>query len=146
MLSSSSRYAIRALLYLAGREQEKGSTGIREISSALGLPAPFLAKILQQLAKNKILSSVKGPNGGFSMQRKPESLTLYEIVKIIDGDDVFKNCLIHDGSCSEVKRSKKVCTVHEEYSVIRREINTLFRNTTLAKLAGRAAGSDNIFI
>lgn len=146
MLSSSSRYAIRALLYLAGRDQEKGCTGIREISSALGLPAPYLAKILQQLAKNKILSSVKGPNGGFSMHRKPESITLYDVVRIIDGDEVFKNCLIHDGSCSDVKRSKKVCTVHEEYSVIRKDINTLFRNTTIAKLAGRASGTENIFI
>ncbi|HOE09768.1 MAG TPA: Rrf2 family transcriptional regulator [Treponemataceae bacterium] len=146
MLSNSSRYAIRAILYLAGRDKSKGSIGIREISSALGLPAPYMSKILQQLAKNKMLNSVKGPNGGFSMHRKPESITLYDVVKIIDGDAVFRNCLIHDGSCGDVKRSKKVCTVHEEYSVIRKEINTLFRNTTIAELAGRASDTENIFI
>lgn len=146
MLSNSCRYGIRAVVYLASRRHGKSNIGIREISENLDLPAPFLAKILQQLAKQKILNSVKGPNGGFSLLKKPESVTMLDIVKIIDGDDLFKNCLIHDGSCAEIKRKRKACPVHNDYSAIRANIVRLFREKTVADLARAADGSDNIFI
>ena len=145
MLSNSCKYGIRALVYLASRHT-KSNIGIREISGDLGLPSPFLAKILQQLAKHKILNSVKGPNGGFSLKKKPESITMLDIVKIIDGDNLFKNCLIHDGACSDVRKSRKACPVHDDYSVIRSKIDGLFRNKTIADLARVADTSDDILI
>lgn len=145
MLSNSCKYGIRALVYLASRHT-RSNIGIREISGDLGLPSPFLAKILQQLAKHKILNSVKGPNGGFSLKKKPESITMLDIVKIIDGDNLFKNCLIHDGACSDVRKSRKACPVHDDYSVIRSKIDGLFRNRTIADLARVADTSDDILI
>lgn len=145
MLSNSCKYGIRALVYLASRHT-KSNIGIREISGDLGLPSPFLAKILQQLAKHKILNSVKGPNGGFSLKKKPESITMLDIVKIIDGDNLFKNCLIHEGACSDVRKSRKACPVHDDYSVIRSKIDGLFRNKTIADLARVADTSDDILI
>ena len=145
MLSNSCKYGIRAVVYLASRHT-RNNIGIREISGGLGLPSPFLAKILQQLAKHKILNSVKGPNGGFSLKKKPESITMLDIVKIIDGDNLFKNCLIHEGACNDVRKSRKACPVHDDYSVIRSKIDGLFRNKTIADLARIADTSDNIFI
>jgi Rrf2 family transcriptional regulator, iron-sulfur cluster assembly transcription factor len=146
MLSNSCRYGIRAVIYLASRYPEKNNIGIKEISGDLELPTPFLAKILQQLAKHKILNSVKGPNGGFSLLKKPESITMMDIIKIIDGEDLFKNCIIHDGSCAEVKRAKKTCPVHDDYSELRANIIRLFREKTIAELSKTAGGSENIFI
>jgi DNA-binding IscR family transcriptional regulator len=69
-----------------------------------------------------------------------------DIVKIIDGETLFKNCLIHDGSCAEVKKSRKTCPVHDDYSKIRSSISYLFRKKTIAELAKTANGSKNIFI
>jgi len=146
MLSNSCRYGLRAVIYLASRYPEKCNIGIKEISGDLKLPTPFLAKILQQLAKHKMLNSVKGPNGGFSLLKKPESITILDIVKIIDGETLFKNCLIHDGSCSEVKKSRKACPVHDDYSKIRANISKLFRNRTIAELVKTANSSKKIFI
>ncbi len=146
MLSNSCRYGIRAVIYLAKRYPDKSNVGIREISGDLKLPMPFLAKILQQLAKHKILNSTKGPNGGFSILKKPESITLLEIVKIIDGEGLFKNCIIHDGSCSEVKHSKKTCPVHDDYQSIRTGLVTLFKTKTIGELVKTANESENIFI
>jgi Rrf2 family protein len=146
MLSNSCRYGIRAVIYLAKHYPDKSNVGIKEISGDLELPLPFLAKILQQLAKHKILNSVKGPNGGFSLLKKPESITLLDIIKIIDGEDLFKNCIIHDGSCAEVKRAKKTCPVHDDYSVIRASLINLFKNKTIAELVKTAKESENIFI
>jgi Rrf2 family protein len=146
MLSSSCRYAIRAMVYLASKSQEKRSIGIKEISADLILPTPFLAKILQTLAKNKILNSIKGPNGGFSLLKKPESISMLDIVKIIDGEDLLRNCIIHEGSCAEVKRNKKTCALHNDYSKIRADIIRLFREKTIAELASAANSSKNIII
>ena len=146
MLSNSCRYGIRAVVYLASRYPEKINIGIKEISGDLNLPAPFLAKILQQLARHKILNSVKGPNGGFSLLKKPESLTMLDIVKIIDGEALFENCLIHDGSCAEAKKSRKTCPVHDDFSKIREDIDKLFRGKTIEALVKTAEGSKNISI
>jgi Rrf2 family protein len=134
MLSNSCRYGIRAVIYLAGKDLKKGNVGIKQISADLGLPTPFLAKILQLLAKHRILSSTKGPNGGFILLKKPESITLIEIVKIIDGDGIFKNCIIDAGVCKFSKPSKKPCAVHDDYSRVRSELVNLFRDKTIAEL------------
>jgi Rrf2 family transcriptional regulator, iron-sulfur cluster assembly transcription factor len=146
MLSNSCRYGIRAVVYLASRNGIKNTIGIKEISGDLGLPTPFLAKILQQLAKHKILDSTKGPNGGFSLLKKPESITIIELIKIIDGEALFKNCIIHDGTCSDVKRSKKLCPVHKEYSEIRNDLIELFKNKTVAQVAKSTEESEYMFI
>jgi Rrf2 family protein len=113
MLSNSCRYGIRAVIYLASRYPEKSNLGIKEISKDLELPTPFLAKILQQLAKEKILSSTKGPNGGFSLFKKPESITLLDIIKIIDGEGYLKNCIIHEDHVEvrEIKRHARYMTI-----------------------------------
>jgi Rrf2 family iron-sulfur cluster assembly transcriptional regulator len=86
MLSNSCRYGIRAVIYLASLPKTKGKTGIKQIAKDLELPTPFLAKILQQLAKQKILNSTKGPHGGFSLLKDSKSITLLDIVKTIDGE------------------------------------------------------------
>ena len=72
MLSNSCKYGIRAVIYLAKNPVDNGKIGIKRISEDLGLPTPFLAKILQLLAKHKILTSSKGPHGGFSSVERPQ--------------------------------------------------------------------------
>lgn len=146
MLSNSCRYGIRAVIYLASYFPGKNNIGIKKISEDLKLPTPYLAKILQQLVKNKILDSTKGPNGGFSLHKKPESITLLDIVKIIDGDNLIKNCIIHDGFCAEVRRNKKACPLHNDYSVVRENLIRLFRRKTVAELVKEAKELENILI
>lgn len=146
MLSNSCRYALRAVIYLAKRYPDRSNVGIKEISGDLELPLPFLAKILQLLAKHKILNSTKGPNGGFSLLKKPESITMIDIVKIIDGEGIFKNCIVHDGSCADVRHSKKICPIHNDYQSIRSSLITLFKNKNIADLVKTIKESENIFI
>jgi len=96
MLSNSCRYGIKAVIYLASQPSDV-KTGIKKISTDLNLPTPYLAKILQQLAKQKILSSAKGPHGGFSLLRDSRKITLLDIIVSIDGNDVFSNCVMYTG-------------------------------------------------
>lgn len=147
MLSNSSRYGIRAVMYLAGRPEEKKITDIITISKDLNLPAPFLGKILQQLAKHKILISLKGPHGGFSLLKDPEEITLLDIVRIIEGDDIFNNCVIHNSTCrSYITKHKEKCALHDDYSAIRKDLVNLFSGRTIHDLVKKAGESEGIFI
>ena len=146
MLSNSCRYGIRAVIYLASQPLSNGKTGIKQISTELWLPQPFLAKILQQLAKQKILSSSKGPHGGFSLLKNPEHITLLDIVKTIDGDDIFTNCIMHNGSCESTGLEKKTCPLHEDYEKTRNDLIKLFSKKTIYELVKRVNKSDLIII
>ena len=146
MLSNSCRYAIRAVIYLASQSDSNGKTGIKKISGDLNLPTPFLAKILQQLAKQKILNSSKGPHGGFSLLKDSRNITLLDIVNSIDGYDIFTNCVIHNGSCAYVEKDKKPCPVHKDYGKIREDIIKLFSSKTVYDLVKEANNKELITI
>jgi Rrf2 family transcriptional regulator, iron-sulfur cluster assembly transcription factor len=146
MLSNSCRYGIRAVIYLASQAAGENKTGIKQISKDLDLPTPFLAKILQQLAKQKILSSSKGPHGGFSLLKDPRNITLLDIVNTIDGYDTFTNCVIYKGTCEGVKLEKKICPMHDDYEKTRSDLIRLFSNKTIYELVMKADSSENISI
>jgi Rrf2 family transcriptional regulator, iron-sulfur cluster assembly transcription factor len=146
MLSNSCRYGIRAVIYLASQPLSAGKTGIKKISGDLNLPTPFLAKILQQLAKQKILSSTKGPHGGFSLLKDPKKITIFDIIITIDGDDIFKNCVIHNGTCETLGEDKKQCPLHEDYEKSRMDLIKLFNSKTIYDLVIRADNAELISI
>ena len=146
MLSNSCRYGIRAVIYLANQPLSVGKIGIRKISNDLDLPTPFLAKILQQLAKQKILSSSKGPHGGFSLKKDSRKITLLEIVNTIDGKDVFTNCIIHNGSCECVEKDKKHCPLHKDYEKTRADLIKLFSSKTIYDLVKKLDNAELIAI
>ncbi len=146
MLSNSCKYGIRALIYIASKSKENRKTGLKEIAKDLELPTPFLAKILQQLAKKKLLSSTKGPHGGFSISRDPSKISLLEIVNIIDGDELFTNCLIHSDTCKGIDQNKEACPVHDYYTEVRTVLYDLFSKTTLRDLALKTTETPSIVI
>jgi Rrf2 family protein len=146
MLSNSCRYGIRAVIYLASQPVSGGKIGIKKISSDLDLPMPFLAKILQQLAKQKILSSSKGPHGGFSILKDPRKVTLLDIVNTIDGYDIFTSCIMHNGSCEGVEMEGKHCSLHHDYEKSRKELIKLFSNRTIHELVIKSKNPELITI
>ena len=130
MLSNTSKYAIRAVIYLALYAEKDKKIGIKQISKDLGIPTPFLGKILQTLAKHKVLSSTKGPHGGFGMGKQPGEVSLIDIVDIIDGRDLFTKCLIRLDDCNE----KEPCSMHSKYAEIRQNLLSLFENQKISDL------------
>ncbi|MCL3780182.1 Rrf2 family transcriptional regulator [Prolixibacteraceae bacterium JC049] len=134
MLSNTCKYAIRALIYLAKNGKDGKKIGIKRISEDLTIPSPFLGKILQSLAKQKVLVSTKGPHGGFGMGMSPDEIRLYDIVHIIDGDDFFTNCLIGMEPCNNTSEAAHRCPVHSRFSPIKKEITNLFMETTITSI------------
>jgi Rrf2 family iron-sulfur cluster assembly transcriptional regulator len=146
MLSNSCIYGIRAVIYLASQPLSNGKTGIKKISKDLDLPSPFLAKILQQLAKQKILRSSKGPHGGFSLLKDPEKITLIDIVHSIDGYDTFTGCIMHNGSCEGVENEEKHCPLHDDYDKTRRDLIKFFSSRTIQELVLKSKNPELIAI
>ena len=130
MLSNTSKYAIRAVIYLALNAGEEKKIGIKQISKDLKIPTPFLGKILQTLAKQKLLSSTKGPHGGFGLGKSAEEIALIDIVDIIDGQDIFNKCLIRLEDCNH----KEPCSMHDKYVEIRKNLMTLFQKEKVSEL------------
>jgi Rrf2 family protein len=146
MLSNSCRYAIRAVIYLAHQPAEQGKIGIKKISGDLGLPTPFLAKILQQLSKQKILKSSKGPHGGFSLLKDPNSIKLLDIVKTIDGDEILTNCIMHNGTCASVTENRLPCPLHNDYEKVRDGLIQFFSAKTIHDLVLNKNDAEKLFI
>jgi len=144
MLSNTCKYAVRALIYLGKYSEDGTKIGIKKISSDLVIPTPFLGKILQNLVKQKILVSTKGPNGGFGLGKKTSEISLYEIVRIVDGEDFFKNCLIGLQPCSTHALSEKPCPVHARFGPIRAQLLQFYQETTIEGVLGDITGLDDL--
>lgn len=131
MLSNTCKYALRALIYLGKYSEDDKRIGIKKISEDLNLSSPFLGKILQNLVKQKLLISTKGPNGGFALGKKSDEITMWDIVTKVDGEEFFTNCLISLEPCKTHDPSKPFCPVHSQYDRLRSEITGFYKNTTL---------------
>jgi len=134
MLSNTCKYGIRAVLYLAQNIKGENKIGIKKISKDLNIPTPFLGKILQTLAKNKILSSTKGPHGGFGLNKDPYKLSLYDIVVTLDGEDLFNDCLISIGDCASHHSDAYYCPVHDKFSPIKEKLIEFFQGENIGQL------------
>ena len=135
MLSNTCKYALRALIYMAKFSKDDTRIGIRKISEDLNLSSPFLGKILQNLVKQKLLVSTKGPNGGFSLAKKPEEISLWDIVVNVDGEDYFTNCLIGLRPCKSHDPSKPFCPVHFKYEELRQQTSVFYKETSLRTIS-----------
>jgi len=144
MLSNTCKYAIRALIYLGKYSEDGTRIGIKKISTDLLIPTPFLGKILQNLVKQKILVSTKGPNGGFGLGKKTQEISLYDIVKIVDGEDFFKNCLIGTKPCALHAINDKPCPVHKRFGSIREDLCTFYEETSIAAILADMSGVEEL--
>jgi Rrf2 family protein len=130
MLSNTSKYAIRAAIFLELYSSQTHKKGIKEIAAELDIPSPFLGKILQVLVKHQLLASTKGPHGGFYLNRPAMDIPIMEIIEIIDGKDVFNDCAIRTSPCDPVRP----CSMHQKLAPPRGEIRRIFASETIADL------------
>lgn len=130
MISKSCKYAIRAAIFIASKAGEDVKLGVKEIASEIEAPAAFTAKILQTLNKANIVTSLKGPYGGFFCDKHQLDLPVLEIVSAVDGLAVFKECVLGLHQCSD----EHPCPMHFQYAATRDELRETFEGTTLGDL------------
>ena len=128
------------MLYIAMHSSKDDNVGLIEIAENQEILRHFLSKILQQLVKAGLLESMKGPNGGFKLSKKPEKITLLQIIKAIDGLDVFTQCGIGFKKCSD----DHPCPIHHDYKKVRDKVYELFKKKTLKEVIYEAEHGEGI--
>lgn len=117
IFSKSAEYATQAVLYIA-HHASNNPILLREISDSLNTPHHFLSKILQLLARDGIVISHKGSHGGFNLGKRPEEITLGDVIRSIEGDSFLHGCVLGFPSCDK----DNPCPVHplwrEAYKII----------------------------
>lgn len=109
MLSNSSKYAIKAVLFLAVNSNENKKVMIKDISKPINVPQAYIAKLLQELSKQKIISSTRGPNGGFYLSDNNRKQSIMSVVDVIDGEGKFNSCMLSLKDCD----NEKPCLLHK---------------------------------
>lgn len=141
MFSKTCEYALRATIYIARKADEEQKLGIGEISKAIDSPRHFTAKILQSLTRDNVISSIKGPNGGFYITEKQKKLPVKSVLNALGEDRVLLKCVLGLNECSE----KKPCPMHAEYKLIKQQLIELFESKTIHDLA-TDTGDSSTFI
>ncbi|MEZ4773218.1 MAG: Rrf2 family transcriptional regulator [Bacteroidia bacterium] len=133
MFSKSCKYAIRAVLYLATKLGEGERIGAKQLGDTLKVPTPFLAKILQDLSRKGLISSIKGPGGGFFLSEENQNVTLEQIIECVDGADVMNGCVLGFPTCS----ASNPCPLHVQAFAYREGLRYQLAHQTIRELALR---------
>ncbi|WP_242130796.1 RrF2 family transcriptional regulator [Aestuariivivens marinum] len=132
MFSKACEYGIKAIIFIAIKSNEGIRVSPKEIAKEIDSPEAFTAKILQALAKNNVVNSIKGAYGGFEIAKSQLPLIkLADIVDAIDGDSIYKGWGLGLKACDE----NHPCPVHDKFKSIREGLREMLEHTTLEELA-----------
>jgi Rrf2 family protein len=146
MLSATCKYGIRAVIFIASKSQDRVNTGLKEIAYKLAIPQPYLAKILQVLARKKILHSTKGPHGGFYLLMPAEKLTLMDIIDAIDGRNFFDSCYITGERCNLDRPDDGRCVLHNELRAEKIRLENFFSSKTIDQIVNQVRNDPGVKI
>ncbi|MFD0863807.1 RrF2 family transcriptional regulator [Sungkyunkwania multivorans] len=108
MFSNSTKYALKAVLYLAVHSNEDQKIMAKDISAPINVPKAYIAKLLQELSRKGLISSVRGPKGGFYLSAQNKEHTLIEIIEAIGDTDHMRSCWLSLEGCDE----NRPCPLH----------------------------------
>ncbi len=128
MLAQKTRYALRALLYLAEAEQGR-SVQAAEIAATQQVPRKYLELILLDLKKGGLISSRRGPGGGYVLARPPAEISFAEVIRLMDGPIALV-------PCASLNFYAKCGDCHDEASCAIRQVMAKVREDAVATLTG----------
>ncbi len=125
MLTNASKYAIRSVLYLAQNSSIDKKHSAKSIAEELDIPLHFIAKLLQPLVKKGIISSLKGPNGGFYFTPTNGKFKVCNIIEVIEGKSIFDSCFLGLPKCGDANP----CPVHHVVAPFKEDLLKKFNMT-----------------
>jgi len=141
MLSKSSKYAIKAVIYLALHSDKDRKILVRDMYEAVRVSESYLAKLLQDLSRHGIISSTKGRHGGFYLSEENTQRTLMDIVRVIDGDEGINACVLGISSCD----AEHPCVIHHLVASSKSGFNHVLNTTTLGDLVAGISDKHPVF-
>ncbi|MBW1294418.1 RrF2 family transcriptional regulator [Aquimarina litoralis] len=131
MFSKSCEYGLRAIIFIAQQTSQNNKVSLNIISEEINSPQAFTAKVLQQLTKNNLVKSIKGPYGGFVIEEENMDTKLSEVVRVLDGDSIYTGCGLGLKQCD----ANSPCPLHHRFVAIRNDLRNMLENTSLKSLA-----------
>lgn len=128
-LTRKADYGLIAMKHLA-EHAASGAFSAKDLADAYNLPQQALAKILQRLARAKLLVSQYGTNGGYTLARDPRTITALEVIGAIEGPLFITSCTSVRGRCDQSTR----CTVREPLERVSHSIEDVLARITIAEL------------
>lgn len=127
-LTTRTRYAIRAMVELASQPAGKVFR-LHEIARRQHVKVKYLEQIFLKLHKGKLVTSKKGPGGGYMLGRAPERITLFDIIQVVGESTAVVQCAIdaHDKYCS----GAKTCSIKPYWTKLKGIIDTFLQETSL---------------
>ncbi len=131
-ITRAADYAVRVMIHIAGLP--KGTTvRLKTLSAAVDVTETFLAKVLQTLTRAGLLSSKRGPDGGFELVPGSELSTILDVITAVEGPMQLNACLNECGSCER----KHWCPAHVVWAEAQIALLTVLNRETIADLAQR---------
>ncbi|WP_285654919.1 Rrf2 family transcriptional regulator [Allomuricauda sp. NBRC 101325] len=127
MLTNACKYAIRAVIYLVMYADSENKIGAKIIAKDLQVPQPFLAKLLKDLAGKGIISSSKGPGGGFYLTKENQDNTLWDVIISISDGSRFDECFLGLVKCN----NDNPCPVHYAVVPFKKKLLADFKQKTI---------------
>ena len=128
LITRNTDYAVKALRYICKKKDRVIS--VKDLTDKLGIPPPFLRKILQILNKKKLLKSFKGRRGGFMLSSPPGEIFLIDLIEIFQGPFMLSECIFKKGICSD----KYNCALKRKIDDIEKNVVAELKSITLASL------------
>lgn len=132
-LTKKADYGLIAMKHLAEHGRH-ASCSAKDLADAYHLPQEALAKILQRLARAKLVVPQRGTNGGYTLARDPAKVTAFEVIEAIEGPLFITSCVTERGACDQSKQ----CTVREPLQRVSRSIEEVLTKITISELAQKA--------
>lgn len=128
LLSDASEYALKAVVWLAQRPGEPQK--VRQIADATHSAAGYLVKVLQSLTRAGILSAQRGSQGGFTLERDPGGLSIFEVISSVDPIERIHHCPVGLSSHGD-----RLCPLHRHIDDAMASIQAGFEACTIGQLA-----------
>lgn len=122
-------YALRTAIRLA--RADGAAVSLAEIASSQMVPPAFLEKVIATLVGAGLVTSQRGPGGGYRLARPAAEVTLLDVILAAEGSLGLNQCVLGEGSCER----QDVCGAHHVWRIAQQQLQALFAETTMADLA-----------
>ncbi len=128
-------YAVRAMLALT-RRGGNGPMSTRRIAEGMGIPERFLPQVMGDLVRAALVEATPGRNGGYTLARPADQITILDVVEAVEGDSRRRTCVLRGGPCGV----DGYCDVHDVFFSAQDAMLRALGGATLAGLPERIGG------
>jgi len=128
------QYGLRVMVELA-RHHGGGPVPLSKIARTQGISQGYLEQVAAALRQAGLLSSWRGAAGGYALAREPQTITVGDVIRVLEGEIVPMTCVTDNQDCAVLCSHEGQCATRDVWLTVRRQLEKTLDNTSLADLA-----------